>query len=316
MSGTFTSYADRVRTASNKNMWLGMLVWYTVVEAAAIEHSTLEAFMTDGSIPEGLKTFVPPKPRDDNVFKQACTHVARKRIPNQDGTFSNLLVRDVSTMAGRVYKHIVVETVDGDNKRLSYTPSIEVAFNPDTSTIEFTDLIWRDDIASCARAAADEIRSGFLQRRGKVNAYTIREMFRKIIGASGATVVRPSGGVYFVQTGRLELVDICQQLSEHLPGTSFHLTPLLDDGQQREMLRAAFEAETKGAIEARLVEIDELIASGGVTTRKLGALTKEMWELGEKVDEYRALLSVKLDQSDLAFKALEHNMHRLLKHKK
>lgn len=307
----FTSYADRIRE-SDPGMWLGVLCWYTVAEAVRVPHGDLKEHMTD----HGLEAFVPPLPRNDNVFKQACTNANRKRIPLGDGTFANLMVRDVDVTAGRVYKHIVVETVDGANKRLSYEPAIEVMFNPETNAIETTDLVWTDDVPECARAALAEIIQTFHSWSGCINAYTIREMFRRIIGAAGATVVRPTGGVYFVHTDRLELVDACSKLSTILSDTTFHLTPLLDDGTQRDMLRQAFTAETQGQIEKTLLEIDELIAGGGVSARKLASLVQQRKELVERTSEYSDLLSDKLTEAQLALRALDVNMRRLLKHKK
>ncbi len=308
-SPSFANYRRRMKSSSMP--CLGELCWYTVAEALKIKHAAFLALCTQ----HGLEEFAPKMPKDVDVFRRACTKAQRKRIPvpNTD-VFENIMVRDVKSAAGHFWKHIVIETVDGDNRRLDHEAVIEVHFDPDLpDTLELTSL-------GAHRASADlvaqEIAAGYAEWRGMVYGYSVREFIRAVVMSTGATVVRPSGGVYFVMEPKLDTIakldEIVTHFAEKLPDGDLilHTVPLIDDARQREMLRAAVEAETAADIDKFVKEIDELLDDDRATDARFAELAARKNALKAKTEEYATLLSDTLGGTELRMKKLESSLKR------
>lgn len=309
-SPSFANYRRRMKSSSMP--CLGELCWYTVAEALKIKHAAFLALCTQ----HGLEEYAPKMPKDVDVFRRACTKAQRKRVPvpNTD-VFENIMVRDVKSAAGHFWKHIVVETVDGDNRRLDHEAVIEVHFDPDTpDALEFTHLMTHRSTA--VQEVAQAIGAGYTEWRGMVYGYSVREFIRAVVMSTGATVVRPSGGVYFVMEPKLDTIakldEIVTHFAEKLPDGDLilHTVPLIDDARQREMLRAAVEAETAADIDKFVKEIDELLADDRATDARFAELASRKNALKAKTEEYATLLSDTLGGTELRMKKLESSLKR------
>lgn len=309
MGSTFKQYVERIK-AGDPGVVLGSLVWYSVSESVRITHANLSTRLKK----LGLEDFTPNEPRDDDVFRRVCTAAARKRVPTSDPeVFENYLVRDVSRADGQVVKHIVVERVDGGNQRLSYEPAVSLCFTSDTSMIE-TEILASG--YPQAENLADLIRDDFDTERGSVNAYAIRELCRKAILATNATIVRPGGGVYFVMQARVDRVEALEEMAEKMDGVEVHSLPLIDDGKQRAMLRRAIEAETVDEIDSTLAEIEKLMKGPEITFERYGQMVARMNDVKSKTGEYAELLDEALGNTDFRLTQYQRAMKKLLDHVK
>ena len=307
---TLTEYAERLR-GGDRSMFLGELVWFSVGEAASIRHDLLLAELTTLK----LESFCPRIPRDDDVFRRTCSQHQRKRVPTAlDGVFENYLIRDVKRGAGQVVKHIVVEQVDGANKRLDYTPAISLTFDSKTGKIEVDVLSATPDAQ--VMNVAQLILQDFEREKGMVNSYGVRDLFRNILSMTGATSVRPGGGVYFVMQAKVEFVDALEALATKMLNVEVTSVPLVDDRKQRQMVRKAVEAETVGEIDKMLADIDEIMSGPEITSDRFMAMSTQMRDVRSRTQEYGELLDEELGNVDFRLKILEAKMRQLYDHTK
>lgn len=307
---TFSNYVQRLRT-QDPSVLLGSLIWYSVHENVRVPHTDL----VDALTAVGLDDHQPPKPTDDDVFRRVCTGHQRKKVETDNpDVFENYLIRDVKKTDGEFVKQIVVEQVNAKGKKLGYNPAVQLAFTVGSTKIEITPISKRP--SPQAANLAELIRRDFRAERGSLNAYGIREMFRKIVLGTGATVVRPTGGVYFVMESQRPTVEAMVALSQRIPGTTFHPVPLINDKEQQTMLRQAFESETVATVEKRLGEIDAMLSGPEITSRRYADLVAEMKQVKARTGEYREILDDKLANSDLILRSWDAKMKKLFLHVK
>lgn len=301
-------YIDRVIQSGTP--LLGFLVWYSVAESTKSSHDDLVALLTDA----GLDDFHPKRPTDKNIFMRTASKHARKNVDTADpGVYENYLIRKVRETTGSVTRHIVVERVDADNKKLVLGPTVQVEWTaPTTVDLKFLsrpDGTLHDNPQ--AMAVGELIRQDFINDRGMVNAYGIRELIRRIILSTGATLVRETGGVYFVMAPKAETIEQLRTLADGLPGVNIDPIPLVDDAQQRVMLRKAIEADTVGQIDKTLADFDDL--PDMISVRQYGAITAEMNSLEKRTKEYAELLEDALAGCDLRLKVYKARVVKIYK---
>lgn len=312
-SPSFAAY--RRRLAKSTMPVLGELVWYTVAEAAKIPHAAFLAECTK----HGLETYAPKLPKDVDVFRRACTKAQRKRVPvpNNPELFENYLVRDVKSAAGHFWKQIVIETVDGDNRKLGFDAAVEIHFDPDIPD-QLDVQYLTGNPSGVLREVVDAITNHYDEWRGMVYGYSVREFIRAVVTSTGATVVRPSGGVYFVMEAKLDVIGKLDEIvsafaSPTEPDLILHTVPLIDDARQREMLRSAFEAETAGDIDKFVKEVEEALADDKCTDARFAELARRKTEIKTRTEEYSTLLEDALGGTDMRMKKLDSSLKRFYK---
>lgn len=307
----FSTYSDRVRGLGSDS-WLGSLAWFSVSESVSIDHAEFTRRLTAAGLD---RAFLPPPPRDDDVFRRVCTTAQRKRVPTAAGTFENVLVRDVSREKNTVTKNIVVEEVDAANKRLSYSPVHQVAFDG-TQIISGYLGVSLPGGSTAADATLADIRSGYDAQKGKLNSYAIREVIRRVLGRAQATTVRSGGGVYFVMADHVHHLAALEQLAGLIDGVSVHALPLIDDIKQRKMVKEAFEAETVGEIDRRLGEIDTILNGPEIPESRFLTLNQEMQDLIGKAETYSDLLEESMGNAEFRMQVYRKKMGAVLNHVK
>lgn len=300
---TFQGYLQAVQQA--RMPFLGELVWFTIPESTNVEYDEFVAKLKDF----GLEKYTPRKPKDADVFRRVCSDAQRKKVPVSEGVYINVLVRDVQQKLGHIWKQIVLEEVDSEGKRLSYNPVLELEYHDALIQAHWTNgsrsqLAWETYVA---------IHDEFTDRRGKLHAFTIRELFRKVTTRGYATSVRESGGVYFIRDRFHYVVEALQELTGLVEGATCVAVPLVNTVEQNEMVRIAFEDESVGEITRLIAEIKADIANG-VTERRYNTLIQKRNELKKKAQEYAELLDNKLDTTQTWLDSLETNLIMLYKH--
>lgn len=100
---------------------------------------------------------------------------------------------------------------------------------------------------------------------------------------------------------------------DKLGSSSVHYLPLVDTGKQREMLKAAFEAESIGEIDELLMEIGSVLSDPEkkISQKKYEQMMDRFDGLGDKLDEYDTLLKSNLSGVSTRLQVFESQLRRL-----
>jgi hypothetical protein len=292
---------------TNRDIWLGRLVWYSVSEVS-IAHDELVRALSQCNIHNW-----PRPPSDVDVFRRICTSAQRKRVAGPNDTTENYLIRDLPMDAERVHKVLVKETVAQGG--LTYkTQLCAIDFVKATSMLE---IVCNGEVV--AMEIADEIRRKFAADKGTINSYGVRELIRKILTELNATNVRGGGGgVYFVAEEHGEVVDNLEKLAKRIPGMVLvHSLPLLDDSKQREMLKRAYESETTEEAHRMVNELAELEGEAKAGTRKITServahYVEALHQQRRKAKEYKKLLETSLDTAEAQLNIFQQQVMQLM----
>jgi len=274
------SYIDRIAPDAKL---LGRIAWFSVFDTV-IAHDELLKLMSSAGVAKG---FAPSKPADVDVFRRVTTAAQSKRNENGDGTYSNVLVRDVANDENKVLRRVVIETVDSRGQRLDYYEAYDLAFDRGNQRLVTSRLGWRDTVADLL---VPDVVAAYNARRGTVNAEALRTLITKVFTAAHATGLRPTGAVYFTPAGQAHLIEGLERLAEMIPTMTVHSLPLVDeDGRQTEMVRSALIDESATELDAMLAEGRRMLTDG-VSVRRAATLLARGKELRAKAVAYSELL--------------------------
>lgn len=264
---------------------LGRLAWFSV-EETTLAHTELLRHIDDVGLG---RRFAPKPPADVDVFRRVTTAAKAKRVPNSDGTYSNFLVRDVSTEKTEVLRRLVIETVDAKGHRLSYDEAYDLIFDKETGRV------WTVPLTGQATVADDLVRnvqSDYLAQRGTVNADTLRTLTNRVFTAAHATSVRPTGAMYFTPISETPLVDALEALAERIPKMTVHTMDLVDyaDAKQAKMVRSAVVDSAVAELDEMMAKGKDLLAEGAITAKRAAVLMSRGKELRAKAVAYSQVL--------------------------
>lgn len=304
MPDELREYEERVRLGPAE--WLGQAVAYRVAEACRIEHSDLR----DKLKAADLEAFLPKVPRDEDVFRRVASGHQRKRVPTAvAGVFENYLIRDVTRGGGKCTKHIVVEVVDGANKRLDYAPTVELDFDGRHVNIDVILAPHHGFDPTQAENLAALVAADYETDRGHLNSYAIRGMLRNILEDCKSVPFLTGGGLYFVGpvwTNRLLAVE-----GLDVPGMEMHTFPIIDDRKQREMLRRSIESETNDAMDTLLKEIEEIESGPEITVAAYGQLNDRRQAILAKAKDYAEMLEEGLGNTEFRIDMVSKKLKQL-----
>lgn len=265
---------------------LGRLCWYTVHEKEVGINELKRQYELVKLPPEYL-----PKPiRSIDAFRRATSELEMVKIPYDDGSkknlFINILVREVRTDNKIVVRQIVKEIVDSKNIKLSYQVVGEAVYERVSENIR------------CKAFATDDKHTKELLEKAK-KLYTrykeyydgshIRRMIRDIINKMNPTIVRPSGGVYFVPEEHAENLLKLRQLVQSL-GNEFFTIPLINDAETRDMIYQKYIDQ----VTTQIIEIKKLMDDEKTSTAELKMLFDNSKEILQQIEKYENLLQTNL----------------------
>lgn len=296
----FQSYVRHLKESQAES--LGCLVWYSVADQVKIAQVEFNDLVAKAKAPNSTQK----PPANSDIFRRACTNTNRHwtRIPGLNGTYKNVLIRDASSDTLKIYKQIVVEVVDEDDHRLDYEVVGSMWFN------KSVDRVGRQIDALDSAHAGDfqtivsEVTQYYRNHAGLLNADRIRQSYHHTLeGPLRAVRVRDSGGVYFVSAAHSEELAGMEHLAALLPtGMEFRIIPLLDDENQRAMLKAAVEDESVGEAKRLFGEMRQQARGGAITEKKLEAFNQRYLEMVARTKEYTELLDEALFESEETLK--------------
>lgn len=172
-------------------------------------------------------------------------------------------------------------------------------------------FVWLNGFGPVSHPTAQEIMEdverNFLQWRGMLSDQAMREWIRRQVIRMGATAVRPSGGIYFLQEQFANDVEALEAfVKKMLPvGADCHSVEIPDTDKQREMVHKAIENETIGAIESMMVEIANVRQEGKLTPKRYLAMLSEIRILENKMNGYSKLLQKDMDKVRIRLQLLD-----------
>ncbi len=293
-----TTVLDSQKGKVDRDALLGCILWYSVPTATCLDPK----LVTDKLKDLGFTRKVPGLPAESNVFRRVTRDAVRSRIPvdGSDDQFENVMVREVNAKRDNtLVRRIVVETVDPSGRRLDYEQVVDIEFQYDPTVIPnrgVTSVHWLNGFTSAthprAQEVIEEIKYEFQRWKGMFDDAQMRNWIRQSIVDMGATAVRPTGGIYFLEAKYMGQVDALTTFINDLfpSGAECHSVEIPDTDKQREMVKRAIEAETTGAIEDMMSRVDELKKEGKLTPKKYVAMLAEVQALEEKMANYADLL--------------------------
>lgn len=284
---------------------LGRIAWFSVFDTT-VAWADLVTFMAAAGIDA---CYAPKAPADVDVWRRVTTAAQSKRNENADGTYCNVLVRDVANDDYKVLRRLVIETVDSTGHRLSYQETYDLVFDKLTNAMHANKLVSGPTVAD--QIVFDAIAS-YSARRGTVNAEAIRTLIGRVFTAANATGLRPTGAVYFTPIAESHWVSKLERLAAYLPTTTVHSLPLVDeDGRQADMVRDAVVDESVVELDAMLAE-GKAMLSGTVSPRRAATMLARGKQLRSKAVAYSELLDDSLSLMHARLELFDAQMMALI----
>lgn len=314
MGEDFSEITDHLKTYDHE-MILGQMAWYSVPEIT-VSHSDFIVKMHE----RGLDNiFLPPHPRPADVFRRACNVGKKDQQTFKDQTTGemlthNYMIREVGKDADSIWRQLVRETVDSKDHQLEYKIVGELLFDRRLETITFEDLgVPKEPASAWETAIWERIQSTYVSLLDQLTAYAVRQVIVKVLQSFSATVVRPSGGVYFVAEFYYDELRHLEDLINSIEGCSFHTLPLLDDTKQRGMLKKAFEDESIELVDRSLEEIRKIFAEGKlISSEKYSGFFEDYKVLIGRTKEYADLLEENMDTTSARLEVYQEQIFHLL----
>ena len=286
---------------------LGSLTWYTLREVEITRDEILNCLRN-----AGIDEKFAPKPiLPSDAFRRATSEVETRRLPQGDGTFINLLVREVHSDNEEVLRHLVRETVDGGNRRLRYEQVAEIRLDKSTNTFQTysTQTLSREESESLleARRRFDLYRTTYQSRH-------VRDMVLDALQEMGPISVRPSGGVYFVPAEHETDLGKLQVFVRSLGNESdLWMMPVVDSADSRAVIRSSLGQEVEDTTQRVINEMGKLLQrKGEVSEADQRRALVELHRLQELTNQYQDILQDKLFEAQANIEVAERQVRSLL----
>jgi hypothetical protein len=291
---------------TDKNLWLGQLVWYSV-SGVLIHHNDLVKAL----VANNLGGYIPRLPSDVDVFRRVCTKAQKKRMPRGNAGYDNYLLRDIPMDGQLVHKVLVRETVEANN--LSYeTQLCRISFHKGQGILSHTTVPSTEVVA---QQIVSDIVADFAAEQGSLNSHAVRELIRKMLLNSHAVNMRgDGGGLYFVPREESNFFNHLEGFAAMMPGNvEMGSHPVLDDTKRRDLLRRAFLTEVDEEVDRVVIEVSQLLEkSQKISSARAEGYYRQFTAAQEKVKEYDDLLEVRHDTAHSALSIFQRQLVSLL----
>ena len=301
----YDDYKDRI-AGLHENDFIGQVVWYSI-NTGTVTLPDVAQWFDELAIPA---RYLPNAIKPADAFRKATNLQDGYKFEYDTpwagtGHSARILIREVSSDAQMIERHIVRENVDARGKALSYDKVGEAVFYRPPRTraatpvggerVRFNVLasaVHPDEIDRLQGLVAD-ITGRYQHLCVYLDGNAIRKIVREYTTDLNAVSIKPSGGVYFVHKDKRMLVDVVQQFVAKLDnGSTYHTLPLVDTAEQRAMLSDAFQSEVENDVEALLKDIAAVNQAYGadVPPDKYDALLDRYTYLITRSEEYTTVL--------------------------
>ncbi len=287
-----------------ESMLLGHIAWWTVTNPR-LTHDDVLTLVTDLGMDPAI---VPKPPRGGDAFKRACRYSERKglSIPYTDH-LANFLIRSVAQTHEDIERHLVLEVVDADGRRLDYHDAAHLRYERSTGTLHVAQKKISSDLDPMVDETLQQFAANLEDATKYIDAQVIRRMIRDQLDMLHAISVRSGGSVYFIPYREHKTTEALEVFLTHCgDGSGFHSLPLIDNEKQREMIQGAFESEVHDEATQLITELRQSrLQEQEMTTTAWAVYRDKLNDLKERRGEYAELVDFELTKAEAEVRALE-----------
>lgn len=307
-TSTINGYTDVVTNLPDE-AFLGSLLWFSISRADVNLDDARTALAAAGLSTTTLRKNLRPV----DAFKKASKEVAHK-FNVKDDVRSEFLVRPVGEDGEQSHRHIILERAEmkaGKKRRLVYEKVGEIVFNRGTKkkglyenysveTRQATHITLTPDEQAWLDGTLDQAKfeGRFEHLLTHMDSHAVRTFVREYVYELSGTCVKETGGLYFVAQEHAEEIKKLWAWVESI-GSEFHVLPILDLKEQRQMLIDAFENETVQEVERLIGEVTKILSDPArtVEAKTFDAYGEKAAILTKKIDEYNKMLGARADRA-------------------
>jgi hypothetical protein len=290
---------------------LGYIAWYTVTKPRLTHEDIMKLVTTHGLDP----LIVPKPPRAGDAFKRACRYSERLglEIPYSPNT-ANFLIRPVTQTLDDIERHVVLEIIDPEGRKLTHTTAAALRFDRKSGTLNIKMEQLDPELQPLLEDTMDNFASVLKDSTKYVEAQVIRRMIRLQLEHMHAVLARAKGSVYFIPKTQKKLMLGLEEFTANCgEGSVFHSLPLVDDTKQQELVRGAFEEGIHEQSQQMIAELTTHSQSGKeITANAWNDYKQRLVALTHKTNEYTELVDVELTKSQVELEAVNAQLQDFL----
>lgn len=338
---SITDYRDRV-AGLPADRFVGSLVWYSITGLVEhgpdnkrtqvrvrLTHDQLEAWFQDLGLEQ---KFLPPRIKKVDAFRRASSAV-RREWDVGDEKKSRLRVEEIQVTEEFVLRHVILDNTDSRGQVQVSAKVAELKFFRGSRTsagknqgfqhykhsirpiVQAVGLDGKPagqemQMTPEVRAHIDtflkDLNDKYTDMAANLHSDAIRAMIRNYVVSLNAIQCKPGGGVYFVHMTKQDEINALQKLVQRIgQGCQFHIVPLLDTAEQRDMLTEAFQSEVEDECYGLLKEIAELNEKAKtkkkvISPARYAALKAQFDSIVSRSEEYTNILGLSQGRSAAA----------------
>lgn len=266
---------------SSSSSIMGYLTWYSVGDDLYNREMLRKSLLVNGI----EESYLPNPIRSSDAFRRSTKAVETKRHKEEETAteYKNFIIRDVVSKGDKLQRNIVVETVNQEGERLDYnSEGAKLFFNKKTDQFTF---LSNDETAEELAEEAQKLYTTFLEHH---NGATVRSSVINYLNKLSPTPVRPSGGVYFVPYQHADKLKKIVSFVSSLPKGESHMIPLINDDENRLMIKEKVKDNLDKVIEQCrfAISADE----GQIQKVQVRTILEDARRIVSQFKDYRELL--------------------------
>jgi len=290
---------------------LGYIAWYTVTKPQLTHEDIMQLVIDNGLDP----VIVPKPPRAGDAFKRACRYSERLglEIPYSPNT-ANFLIRPVAQTLDDIERHVVLEIIDPDGRKLTHSTAAALRFERKAGALNVKMEQLDPDLQPMLEDTMDNFASILKDSTKYVEAQVIRRMIRLQLEHMHAVLARAKGSVYFIPKSQKKLMEGLESFTANCgKGSVFHSLPLVDDTKQQELVRGAFEEGVHEQSQQIISELSAFLSQDKeITANAWNDYKQKLVALTHKANEYTELVDVELTKSQVELEAVNAQLQDFL----
>lgn len=284
---------------------LGHLVLFRITDGE-YQREDIEKWFEELHLNPG---FVPVPNKAIDAYKKATSEGDEFEYDLANGTTAHVLVRDVTSDAATVTRHLIREIRDAARRRLAYGKIGEATFYRATvkggkiepGSERFRLTVDNDQLIQNERgpmqSLVEKITQAYNRHVSYMDGDKVRAMVREYVKYLNGVALKD--GIYFVHVTRHDELNRLSELVDRLGGgCKMDLIPMVNLGQQRDMVVEAFQAEAEKALTEIVKEIQHIRTTRKTVTPDAYAKVKAKYDLViTRAKEYTRTLNVSQDRT-------------------
>lgn len=291
---------------------LGQIAWYTISEPRVTQPEIAELIDKLGLDPR----IIPGEPRPGDAFKRACRYSERTGLSIPDtNNKANFLIRKVAQTLTDIERHVVLEIVDPEGRKLSHEDVAHMRYDRNDGLLHIGKITLPDEnLRDMLNTILADFKENLADATKHIDAQVIRRMIRDQLDYISAIAIRRRGSVYFVPQRHIGKVEALETFCSHMgAGSEFISIPLPAGDKYNEMVQVAFEAEIHDESTQAIAKLVDVMSGGGkLSPKQFEDYRNRLDELKARADNYGSLVEIEMIKARAELKALEAHLGKVL----